>query len=233
MTGKSFRRLGAALAVCLAAGGANAGILVDNSITGMITNDFEEFVMGNVPGFITQTGATYGERFAGQTLGTASGFDTLSGSPTGPLTLLAAASIDDNIGISCAIDTGCDIYGDRIGEVGEGALSVLLDRSTDVFGFTVVGANPNDFGGGFITAQFFRGDGSLIAAITQFATDTFFGFRATAGDRIRAVSLTNNDPYGLGYGSVTFSVRAAPEPTSIALLGLGLAGLAASRRRSR
>ncbi len=215
----------ACLAACLFAGSVNAGIIINNSVTGSIYNDFDGLAEGNIAGLLTQTGASYGERFTGQTL-VAGSFDTLLGTPSTPLTLEANAVVVDNIGI-LMLGSGM-IYGDRNARIGEGALSILLDNETDVFGFDIVGSD----GGGLFLTQFFGSDGTLLGSFAQTASDSFFGFEVESGALIRGVSITNTDPGGLAYDNFTFnSVASVPEPASIALLGLGLAGIGFSRRK--
>lgn len=214
-----------ASAICLIALQAQAGVILDNTITGSITNNFDALSAGNAAGLIVQTGATYGERFSGQTINTGSGFDAITGTPTS-LTLLANASIADNIGI-LPFGIGNVIYGNLASAIGEGALSILLGSGSDVFGFNVVGSD-----GGQFLAQFFAADGSVIGSSTQ-GGDGFYGFRTTGGDQIFGVSLTNTDVAGIGFDNVTFNARVAevPEPASMALFGLGMLGFAAARRR--
>ena len=120
------------------------------------------------------------------------------------------------------------IYGDLRATIGEGALSILLDSATDVFGMDVVGSN-----GGAFTVQFFAINGSLLGTITQgISGDGSFGFRATAGEQIRGVSITNTDSGGIGYDNVTFNaVSEVPEPASVAMWGLGALGLVFARRK--
>ena len=128
-------RVVSVVAGLLLSGASQAAIVSDNSITGTTVNDFNAFVSGNVVDTISQTGATYGEAFAGQTVSSdVNGYDTLSGSPTVPLTLTAAASAADNIGIA-PFGGGQVIRGDS----GGGAVSILFDAATDVFGLEVVG----------------------------------------------------------------------------------------------
>ena len=216
------------LVLCTAIGPtANASIIVDDTISGSITNDFQSFPPAGGPaaGFLLQPGAVYGERFAGQTLSTAGGFDALTGTPTNPLTLLFNPVLADNIGIFPL--PGSLVAFGALAVPGTGALSVLLGLDTDIFGLDVAGAS-----GGSFTAQFFARDGSLLGAITQSGiTNRFYGFRATGGDRIAGVSLTNIDSNGIAYDNVTFN--RIPEPAVLALLGLGLAGIGYKRHHAR
>ena len=203
---------------------AHAAVVVDNTISGTIVNNFNTLPTGNVAGFISQTSATYGEHFSGQTISTVSGFDVVSGTPTS-LTLLANATVADNIGILLYAASNV-IYGDLAGNIGEGALSILLGAGSNVFGFNVVGSNNGQF-----RADFFAADGGNIGSFTLTAADRFFGFNTTGGTQIRAVTLTNTDVGGIAYDNVTFNNSAnVPEPASLALLCLGLFGVAAARR---
>jgi hypothetical protein len=216
-----------ALTGLLAGPAAHAGVIINNAIAGTVTNTFDGLPEGNVAGFISQTGATYGERLAGQILSTAGGFDALAGAPTAPLTLVANPTLSDNIGI-LTFAPGKIVYGDLAGTVGEGALTILLGLDTTVFGFDVVGTD-----GGSFTTQFFGRSGALLGSITQAASDGFFGFAATAGDVIAAVSITNTDPAGVGYDNVTFNqVDAISEPGLLGLFALGLVSLGIGRRRT-
>lgn len=194
---------------------AVAVVISNNSVSGTIVNTFEDQGTGNVAGFITQSGATYGERFAGQTLVSA-GFDTLSGTPSNPLSLLANSSVASNIGI-LSFNSSLTAYGDLNNAVGEGALSILLSSGTDVFGFNVVGTN-----GGTLTAQFFGQNGTILGSITAGAiTNGFFGFSST--DPIFGVSLTNTDPAGIAYDNFTFNQSSVTVPGPI--VGAGIPGL--------
>ena len=219
------------LVAMLTIGSAHAAIISDNTVSGSITNTFEGLGAGAVSGLIVQTGATYGERLQGQTLSVASSFDTLSGTPTAPLTVFANAVVNDNIGILSY--TGSNrIYGDLNATVGEGAVSILFATPTDLLGFDVVGTND-----GGLTVDFFGSAGNLLGSLSQLSiSDTFYGFRATAGEQIAAVSITNTDPGGIAYDNFTFNASAvAPVsvPGSLPLIGVGLAALGGALRRKQ
>jgi hypothetical protein len=104
---------------------------------------------------------------------------------------------------------------------------VLFGEDQQVFGFEVFaeGGEGTELG-----VQFFSRTGAALGAFTlpPSAGITFLGFRVVDGDWIAGVSLTNTDPGGVGYDSVTFST--IPEPSTASLVLLGLAGLGLLKR---
>lgn len=227
--------VGGAMLYLAVTGVAQGAIVADNSITGSITNTFEGIGTGTRNSLVNQTGAQYGERFDGQFFFTG-GFDTLSGTPSGPLTLLPGAAaqnlelVSEPFGGSITI-AGCSIANcPNVNAIGEGALSVFLSSDTDVFGFDVAGSD-----GGVGRFQFFSRSGNILGDITIASlSDSFFGFRTTAGERIAGVSLTNMDLGGIGFDNVTFNqLSPVPIPAALPLFlsGLIALGLAGYRRR--
>jgi len=243
--------------ILMFAANANAAISLDNSISGTTTNDFESLSAGAVVGLLTQTGATYGEKFSGQALTINGGFDELSGSPSSSLTIEANASTTQNIGIdSTPVAGGNTIYGNS-SSLKQGSLAVLLDSESDVFGFDVTDAF---FGLGSFSIEFFANDGSSLDLINVASvTDSFYGFKVDSGaSLIKGVSIFNNDIGGLEFDNFTYSlspvastgsgstgsgssspvsvpsvISVVPEPSSYAMMlgGLGLVGFMAFRRK--
>jgi MYXO-CTERM domain-containing protein len=193
-------------------------------------------------------GLSFGERFAGQQLGTqtidfpgfvTASYDVLSGSPTSVLTL-EAGSADRNLWIGDTqtqtgfVIAGCGPNGSAFGPsgVGHGSVAVLFDADQSQLGFRIGGQN-----GSTGIVSFFRRDGSLIetlnlslvGVIPGFTPDLTFGFlRDGAVADIAGFSITHNDFAGIYMDDFIFS-SSVPAPGAIALLGL--AGLAGRRRR--
>lgn len=234
----------------------HAGILqVDYaSLSGVAGANFEDLGLGNneqiTYDMIFESGNTsFGESFAGQTVAHSGDFDVLSGTPTGPLTLLPGGALT-NI---TAVDGGAGDVGNTAiagsgpagyplpNAAGEGSIAILFDFDQSEFGFDIVGSDL-----GSATAQFWDRSGALIDEIVfNLGSSIFesFGFVTDDGSQLVAgVSIFNNDGGGIGFDNFIFDVAgvpgtpggnsgSVPEPSALWLLGLGLGTLASIRRR--
>lgn len=228
--------------------GAQAGPIneVDYfSLTVGQTIDFESLAGGAAPGtnydgLLNFFGVLIGERFDGQVLGVSGDSDTLSGSPSATLSVVAGAT-NQNLNIFAFggpegnVLTGLGPNGfPNFNAIGEGAIAILFDNDQSEFGFQSVGGNL-----GMAFFDFFRRDGSLIGSLTptNLGTD-FFGFSREGGVQdIAGISIWNNDPAGIGFDNIIFDVAgrelSVPEPTTLAIFAFGLVVLGFMTRRRR
>jgi hypothetical protein len=230
-------------AIATSASAAPVNQVAYASLTGTQLITFDDVAGGLPPGTnydsIFESGNTaFGERFAGQTLTTVGNFDQLSGTPSGPLTLLVgAAGRNLNIytrGTGTQVLTGLGPLGfPDFDAIGEGSFALLFDFDQSEFGFQLTGGN-----GGNAFISFFQRNGTLIETITLSSlADTFYGFRRDGGVKdIAGLSIWNNDLSGIAFDNLKQDVagvpdRVVPEPASYALLASGLAGVILLRRR--
>lgn len=193
--------------------------------------------------------ATVGERFAGQQLGQNGNWDTLSGTPQGPLTLMAGTAgknlllipVGGSVGLGGMGNAGADAGGPLPEAAGEGAVSILFDGDQSQFGVQVHSGST----AGRLFLAFFRFDGSLIDSLT------LTGLRGAGGSPlglafardggvkdIAGVSIWNEDNGGLFLDGFLHDVTDArqpnsdvPEPSAALLAGLALAVVGVRRAR--
>lgn len=224
-----------------------------STVVATATEGFSGFASGGNAardGVVQGNGVAFGERFAGQQLSSQSvyfpavnfnsQFDTLSGSPTSPLTLLAG-SANHNLRIGDVglpggfMMAGCGPAGSAFGSSGNGhgSVALLFDEDQSQLGFQIFGQN-----GSIGVVSFFRRDGSLIETVNidlaglqtgGIVPELSFGFLRDGGVAdIAGMSFTNVDLMGVAMDNFIFS-NSIPAPGAVALLGL--AGLVGGRRR--
>lgn len=171
---------------------------------------FDEVPSGWDPGhrlddLLQLPGASFGERFAGQHLGAAGNFDTVTGPALPPLTLLPGAPGQS---LSVVRMFGSNIlngYGPvgfpQVDAQGEGAIAVLFDTDQPALSFQVLGGE-----GGWMQVQFLRRDGSEIHVIViDNLGPGSVGFRRQADiPDIAGIVVTNVDPQGIAIDNVRF-----------------------------
>ncbi len=171
---------------------------------------------------------SFGESFVGQTV--TGGFpSTITGSPTGPLTLVTNGNtsiVNDGAAPTSPVLSGTPTF--------NGPISIHF--STPVAAVGLSGGFFNAIGG--TTIEAFDVNGVSLGSIVNSALGIeFYGLFDSSGSNIAGVSfyITGSEPAGFGIDNVTFGdatvVTGVPEPISLALLGVGLAGLGLARRR--
>lgn len=158
--------------------------------------------------------------------------ETFSGSPTDPLTLDSSGGASTGI-LTGVFDSGFELFnlgvtglagGVVFTDIGEGMVAMLFDFDILELGMTLL-----DNTGGTTLLSFYNATGALVDTVT-----TTLGGDITFASTLafRGVAISNTDPGGQGYDSLRFgAIVTAPEPMTLALLGLGLAGLGLSRRK--
>ena len=199
----------ALLAVGPAALAANVNVNLSGATTGTL---------------IIAPGASFAQTFAGQSVsGTG-----ITGSPTSPLALQAAGSILVDFwdpGVSTASNS-------LLSQPGNAApLSILLSSNADSFGWTMGSSDA----GSSIVADFFDASGALVGSQTVFMGVGYNNYLLSGLSVFRGLTFrNNNDGAGVRFQNMFYnsvSSSSVPEPGTVALLGLGLAGLGMSRRR--
>ena len=155
---------------------------------------------------LVMEGASFGERFAGQTQMVAGDHDVIDGAASAPLTLLsgapgAALSLVRMNGNTLLNGYGPAGFPKRQAQ-GEGAIAWVFDEDQSALSFQLRGGE-----GGQAQAQFLRRDGSVIDVIVITPVgEHAIGFQRGGKERdIAAVVLTNTDPQGVALDNLRFS----------------------------
>lgn len=200
------------------------------------------YAPGDYGGGVGSPTVTFDGFFTGQSLSATPGVDCpgaaasacVVGSPTGPLSL-DAASPDTFITTDGAAPNSPVLSGTpRF----NGPIAVLFDVDLAGVGFD---AGFFDAAGSTAITAFAR-DGSLLGSVSNIGTGIeFLGLVTDDGsEQIAGVflDLVGSEPAGFAIDSLRFGragqvINPNPEPTTLALLGLGIAGLGFARRNRK
>lgn len=172
--------------------------------------DFEGLggVMGPgkpVPDVLALPGARFGKHFAGQRLGQAGNFDTVTGAATAPLTLLAGPKRQTKSLVYVSGNTilngfGADLFPSRTAQ-GEGALAIQFDTPQPALAFDIRGGEA-----GTATLHFLAPTGATIARLTLggIGEGPVAFVRGGGQSDISGLVITNEDPQGIAIDNVRF-----------------------------
>lgn len=178
------------------------------SFTQVIT--FEDMHSGAGPGYLVDDilplpGATFGERFAGQSVFGQGVHDAISGDAFAPLTMLPGAAGQNLSLVQFGGNTMLNGYGVRgfpkRDAQGEGAIAVLFDEDQSALAFELRGGEA-----GVAYVTFLRRDGAPLGQVPVDPTGEFsVGFlRADGSSDIAGFVLTNLDPQGMALDTLRF-----------------------------
>lgn len=186
-----------------------------------------------ISGIYTGTGSRAGEALVGQTVSLSAGFEVVSGTPSGPLalavpgqwdgvTLWGGAELQGLTGGGPPCDNPC---------TGEGAVSFLFAAPQLAIGLDIIKFENNNA----LTLQFFTPAGIAFDTLTiSPGLSQSWTFTAQSGYVIGGVTITNVDESGVAYDNLRLSPSrstSVPEPGTLGLLAIGIAGLGLQRRR--
>jgi hypothetical protein len=178
------------------------------SLTQVIT--FEDVRSGAGPGHLVDdilplAGATFGERFAGQTVIGRGTHDEITGDAFAPLTMMPGADGQNLSLVRFGGNTILNGYGVRgfpkRDAQGEGAIAVLFDEDQSALAFELRGGEA-----GVAFISFHRRDGTSLGQVPVDPTGEFeVGFlRADGSSDIAGFVLTNKDPQGMALDTLRF-----------------------------
>jgi opacity protein-like surface antigen len=105
--------------------------------------------------------------------------------------------------------------------------SGLIDLNVSSFNITL---NPGTYFFGIMPRMDFTGNGQMGVSLTTFGGGAGDGFQANPGG---GFALPGNESLNVGNFAYRVTATAVPEPTSMALVGIGLAGFGWRRFRKR
>jgi hypothetical protein len=171
---------------------------------------------------ITAPGASFAQTFAGQTVsGTG-----ITGSPSSPLALQAAGTLDVAFwdpGVSAASNSILSQPDNQ------GPLSILLNSNADAITLTSGSAD----GGDPISLRFFDANGALVDSFSQILTAGYAVYNFSSLPVFRGLTIfDDNDTAGLRFQNISYNaVASTPEPAYLPAAGLLLIGLRFFRRK--